>query len=335
MDRIIEVKVGGNHLSKDSKNAGVRGEANVTKLRITFDKGWEAYSKKVTFWNTRGLNPVVVYLLPHMAEDPHTYIVPIPKEPMEEAGMFTFVIDGEFGNMVQRSLSDKLEVKDAPIADNAGKPVPPTPDALTQLEGEIELIKDDILAAKKAKEDIDNMTVSAETLETGEEAFVVKDDKNNLHFGLPVGDKGDTGDSGVYIGEEEPTDPKVNVWIDTDADGGGGYVLTASDKAEIAQIMNEYLVSLSAEEDAEKTITLTASGWVGSSAPYSQTVNVDGIDTNTQGAVFVAESATDEQYNAAVYAILRKTAQGTNSITIKAYGEKPTIDIPLTLRIGG
>ena len=35
------------------------------------------------------------------------------------------------------------------------------------------------------------------------------------------GEKGDTGESGVYIGAEEPTDESVNVWIDTDATADG------------------------------------------------------------------------------------------------------------------
>lgn len=148
MDRIINVKVGGNYLSKDNKNAGVRGEANVTKLRIAFDEGWEGYTKKVTFWDARGLNPVVIDLLPHLCEGGSTYIVPIPAEPMTEAGQFTFVIEGTVDNKVQRSFSDKLEVKDAPVATNAGQPVPPTKDELTQVQEEIEAIKGDILRAE-------------------------------------------------------------------------------------------------------------------------------------------------------------------------------------------
>ena len=36
----------------------------------------------------------------------------------------------------------------------------------------------------------------------------------------PKGDKGDTGESGVYIGSTAPTDPDVNVWIDTTGDNG-------------------------------------------------------------------------------------------------------------------
>ena len=39
--------------------------------------------------------------------------------------------------------------------------------------------------------------------------------------------KGDTGDSGVYIGEEEPTDPNVKVWIKTNGKADSKSVLTA------------------------------------------------------------------------------------------------------------
>ena len=35
-----------------------------------------------------------------------------------------------------------------------------------------------------------------------------------FNFGIPKGDKGDTGDSGVYYGTTTPTDPDVTVWID-------------------------------------------------------------------------------------------------------------------------
>lgn len=35
------------------------------------------------------------------------------------------------------------------------------------------------------------------------------------------GDKGDTGNSGVYIGDDEPTDDDIAVWIDTDGDADG------------------------------------------------------------------------------------------------------------------
>ena len=37
MDRIIEIKVNGSHLTKDSRYAGVQHEANAKSLRIEFD----------------------------------------------------------------------------------------------------------------------------------------------------------------------------------------------------------------------------------------------------------------------------------------------------------
>ena len=84
MDRIINVKVGGNYLSKDNKNAGVRGEANVTQLRITFDEGWRYYAKTVTFWDAQGSNPVkrveTTDLIEDITTDTLTYLTPIPKD---------------------------------------------------------------------------------------------------------------------------------------------------------------------------------------------------------------------------------------------------------------
>ena len=155
MDRIINVKVGGNYLIKDNKNAGVRGEANVTQLRIAFDDGWitDKYAKRVVFWDARGLNPVTVVLTPTMAEDDRTYLVPIPQEPMAEAGKLTFVIEGEIEGKVQRSLSDTLEVKDSPIAPNAGQPIPPTPDDLTRVRESLEEVKGDIIDTLKARDE--------------------------------------------------------------------------------------------------------------------------------------------------------------------------------------
>lgn len=339
MDRIIEVKVSGSHISKDSKNAGVQGEANVTFLRITFDESWYLFAKEVIFWNAYGNNPVKIELgkdrLENIVASELIYLVPIPAEPLEYAGKLTFSIDGYLDNKKRRSMCDELEVKDSPIATDVSNAVDPTTSDLQQMQTEIEAIKGDIREAVEATEAIENMGVSSETLPTGESAFVnktVKEGVVNLHFGLPTGAKGE---SGVYIGDEEPTDPEVNVWI---APNGGEYGVAgigmdgeeSLSLIEIARIVKEkYFTS------TETTATLVASAWEGTTAPFTQTISVEGMTSATQGTVNVSESATDEQFRAAAYAILRKTAQGTNSITVKAYGEKPTVDIPLTVIMGG
>ena len=138
MDRIIEVKVSGNYLSKDNKVAGVKGEANVTNLHIAFDEGWDTFSKRITFWDALGNNPTKILL-----DNKRECVAPIPGEAMAEAGKLTFVIDGYNGGKKQRSVADELEVKDAPMAENAAEPIDPTPDLAAQLQKFIDDHKND------------------------------------------------------------------------------------------------------------------------------------------------------------------------------------------------
>lgn len=179
MDRIIEVKVCGNHISKDNKYAGVSGEGNVTKLRITFDEGWDGYSKTVTFFDAHGNNPVKriqgVDLIEDITKDARTYLTPIPPEPLAIAGELTFVVDGYFDGKRQRSIADKLVVRDSPITDDAGEPTDPTPSQAEQIQGEIEKIKGDIIGATIAKNDAEtakNLAVIAQQI-AGEEKDAV------------------------------------------------------------------------------------------------------------------------------------------------------------------
>ena len=145
MDRIIEVKVGGNYLTKDNQNAGVQHEANVAALRIVFDESWDGYAKKVTWWDAKGANPVERTLTADLLEDitqsTRIYLCPIPGEPLSEAGWCTFVLDGYVSGKRQRSISDRLLVKEAPFVAQADEPVDPTPTQAEQLQAEIDRIQ--------------------------------------------------------------------------------------------------------------------------------------------------------------------------------------------------
>ena len=354
MDRIINVKVGGNHLNKDNKNAGVRGEANVTILRITFDEGWDNYTKKITFWDARGLNPVVVSLLPHSAEgDARTYLVPIPSEPMQEAGMLTFVIEGTIDDKVQRSLSDRLEVKDAPIAENAGQPVPPTPDDLTQLAGEIEKIKADILESRDAKELAEQAKEESfmhaknsqefamqaeqnatETLRNRYEAETYAQNALDAISHSPVIEAGEwwiwsategiynsTGikaqaGSTVYLGDNPPSN--ADVWIQADGE--------SSD-------FEDYINSIIRKMHTVKTttVTLLSSEWVTESDyQHSQVVAVEGVTPC---------SKVDLQPSVEQLAIFHEkditfvTENDGGVITVYCIGQKPANDYSMQATI--
>lgn len=148
MNRIIELKVSGNHLIKDDRYAGTSGEANVTDLRIEFDESWDNYAKTVVFWNAKGENPVERILTVDLLEDPdkstRIYLCSIPGEPLEFEGTFDFVIKGYIDNKVKKSVGGRLSVLRSPDTNNANAPVDPTPSQAEQLQAQIDYIKENM-----------------------------------------------------------------------------------------------------------------------------------------------------------------------------------------------
>ena len=151
MDRLIEVKIGGNHLWKDSNLAGVQGEGNVTSLRISFDEGWGGYAKSITFFNAKGKNPVkrtlTVDLLEDITKSTLVYLVKIPPEPMTEAGRCSFVIEGFVDDQRQRVVETELEVLRARDTNGGTEPGEPTPTQAEQLQAQLDSIIEDVRTA--------------------------------------------------------------------------------------------------------------------------------------------------------------------------------------------
>lgn len=81
----------------------------------------------------------------------------------------------------------------------------------------------------------------------------------------------------------------------------------------------------------EISFNLLASSWSGNTT----TISVGGITQDLRCAVFgVAENATDDQYNAFSNGMLRVISHSLNTITIKAIGEVPNINIPCVIFVG-
>jgi len=141
--REIKLTVQGDTVHASRHRAGVQYEYNATALVITFDESWDAFNKKITFWNALGQNPVVRWLTHDLqvGDDGRTYQTTIPGEPLEVAGECTLVIDGILGDDVRtRSMTVHLTVEEAPKADNAGNPTVPMPDQYEQLLVKVEYL---------------------------------------------------------------------------------------------------------------------------------------------------------------------------------------------------
>jgi hypothetical protein len=77
----------------------------------------------------------------------------------------------------------------------------------------------------------------------------------------------------------------------------------------------------------------TYGGWSGASAPYTNTITVSSVSAGDNILVSIGAGATAAEYAAAVDAQLHCSAQADSSVTITAFGTKPTIDIPITIVI--
>ena len=77
------------------------------------------------------------------------------------------------------------------------------------------------------------------------------------------------------------------------------------------------------------TATLAAARWSNNAI----TVTASGVTSNTEGFLTIAQNATSEQANAAGHALIRVTAQGTNTVTLSADGIVPTVDIPVVIKV--
>lgn len=141
--RTVHVTVMGEFLQKDSKNAGVQGEGNVTSLHILLDESWKGFGKRIVWRDARGENPVAIILYNAVEDllsgkDPLAFETPIPPEALAFPGWCSFVIEGfraDTPAQVSYSVMDRLLVK---LNDNHYTPVEPTAGQALQLQAEIE-----------------------------------------------------------------------------------------------------------------------------------------------------------------------------------------------------
>ena len=168
-----------------------------------------------------------------------------------------------------------------------------------------------------------------------------KGDKGDKGDTGPQGPKGDgvevSGSKGQYLGFTD-TDTLGAVSLPSASTGSKGitylvdsYERTDTDKAVTPKALNSVykLVEDKADKSVSKAATLTAAGW----SDGVQTLAVSGVTASANGSLRIAQSATDEQFAAWGAAQPRVTAQAAGTLTVKAVGTVPTINIPVEVVI--
>ena len=83
------------------------------------------------------------------------------------------------------------------------------------------------------------------------------------------------------------------------------------------------------------TATLLAASWTGASTPYTYTLAVTGVTANSNQELLPALTITKEQLTALQAANIQDGGQAANSVTLTAFGDKPTIDLPIRVVVRG
>lgn len=80
-------------------------------------------------------------------------------------------------------------------------------------------------------------------------------------------------------------------------------------------------------------VSVAANAWSGSAAPYTASVSVSGVTSTNHIVVGIASSASATQYAAFADGQVICSAQGSGTITLKAFGDKPTTAVPISVLI--
>lgn len=83
------------------------------------------------------------------------------------------------------------------------------------------------------------------------------------------------------------------------------------------------------------TATLTAGGWLNETAPYSLGMFIPEVTATSKQTLCPALDITAEQLEQLQAANIQDGGQEARAITLKAFGEKPTIDIPIRIIVEG
>ena len=81
--------------------------------------------------------------------------------------------------------------------------------------------------------------------------------------------------------------------------------------------------------------SLSAASWTGTSAPYSQTISVEGVTATSANEILPGASISASQLDLLQAANIQDGGQANGSITVLAYGGKPTADLPIRIIIRG
>lgn len=111
-------------------------------------------------------------------------------------------------------------------------------------------------------------------------------------------------------------------------------VTDAEGVVEDAQNAAEEVIGEKADKSKTYQMTMSAASWTGDAAPYSIELSVTGV-TDTSNVDIIPQASTEEQIDAWLGLSYMLGSQAEEKVTIQSWGDKPTVDIPITVIVRG
>lgn len=110
----------------------------------------------------------------------------------------------------------------------------------------------------------------------------------------------------------------------------GAVMLAASD---VGAASKQYVDSVAT--GTALSVTLASASWTGTAAPYTYTISNSAITATSNQELTPATDITADQLTALQNANIIDGGQAAGSMTLKAFGEKPSVDIPVRIIVKG
>lgn len=136
-------------------------------------------------------------------------------------------------------------------------------------------------------------------------------------------------------------DKQPKITADGILKGDGTGTVTAAEEAEVelVDLTIANVTGLQSALDANKgtalSVTLASASWTGTVAPYTYTISNSAITATTNQELTPATDITADQLAALQSANIIDGGQAAGSMTLKAFGEKPSVDIPVRIIVKG
>ena len=128
--------------------------------------------------------------------------------------------------------------------------------------------------------------------------------------------------------------PTTNVTVTDDPTVEVEYLLNTNNGQAVADVQNKMKTELE-EKSFITTATLLANSWVGAAAPYSQTVNVTGVNSTDTPIVdvIVSDTVSTGLDEIKAFSNISKATASNGTITFMCYEEAPTVDLTLNIKV--